>query len=729
MKLHFKKIILFIALLVFSKSVIIYSTNNINYNDDSLVPLKKIIVIEPSANEIIPKEELNDIQSIKYVLNISGITFSTATLEDLKNKELHSYDIIIVPFAASKNMTNENITQIKDAVNSGSCLFFDGLSPIKDVFGLKIRQKPLKVDRIRDLLFNNPLLYWPYSDNISVLDKNTTNCSVICVDEKNNLPLMVSGSFGKGKYIYFANLFDPYTTKGYTRYPFLIEVFNSVFGPINLAERRFVEMYFDPGFNKYPLNFDELAKKWKKQMIKVIYAAGWYYDNQDVNYEKLLKACHENGIAVFCWLEPPMISKKFWDNNKEWREKTAFLKDAHIDWRYLMNLTDSSCRRKVFSELEVFLTQYDWDGVNLAELYFDPVNDGRQNPKNFTPMNDAARNEFKTISGFDPISLFDRKSIHSWKSSNADWMKYIAYRKDLSCRLKSYFLDFLSEINKKKSNFEIMLTAIDVSITPEVANYIGEDFKNTIELYNKYPITLQIEDPSNSWGSTPDRYDSLGKEYRKYIPNKNSLIFDCNVVDCHLKGFGGFPSVKPTGEEIRQIIYNISIEGVRPAFYSEASFYPGDFKNISTILARETKITVVNDSTWEIVSPYMVFVHTGVKENAFELDNKSWQTGEDDYVIIPQGEHFLSEKKIKKNLNDICLFSISGNLESADFNNNSIMFTYNEQHISCYAIVNKNPSSIIIDNVQSTCEVFMSSSGTFSIKLPKGRHVVKLVCD
>jgi hypothetical protein len=729
MKLSFKKTILIIALLVCCISELIYSTNSINYNIDSLVPLKKMILIEPSAKEIISKEELNDIQSIKYVLNISGITFNTIALEDVKDKDLHSYDIILLPFATSKNMTNENILQIKDAVNNGSCLFFDGISPIKDIFGLKLKSKLLRNSCIRDVLFYNTILYWPKSDSISSLDISNKNISIISVDEKTKYPLMVSGLYGKGRYIYFANLFDPYTSKGYTRYPFLIELFNSVFGPITIAERRFVEMYFDPGFNKYPLNFDELAKKWKKQMIKVIYAAGWYYDNEDVNYEKLLKACHENGITVFCWLEPPMVSKIFWDNHKEWREKTALLKDAHIDWRYLMNLTDSSCRKKVFSDLEVFLMKHDWDGVNLAELYFDPVNDGRHNPKNFTPMNDAARNEFKSISGFDPISLFDHKSIHSWKSSDADWMKYIAYRKDLSFRLKSYFLDFLSEINKKKSNFEIMLTAIDVSITPEVANYIGEDFKNTIKLYDKYPITLQIEDPSNSWGSTPDRYDRLGKDYRKYIPDKNSLIFDCNIVDSHQEGFGGFPSVRPTGEEVRQIIYNMSIEDVRPAFYSEAAFYAGDFKNISTTLARETKITAINDSTWKIVSPYMVFVHTGVKESAFKLDNKSWQTGEDDYVIIPQGEHFLSERKIRKDFNDICLFSISGNLESADFKNNTILFTYNEQNISCYAIVNKKPSSIIIDNEQSTCEVFTNSSGAFSIKLPKGRHVVKVVCD
>jgi len=119
-------------------------------------------------------------------------------------------------------------------------------------------------------------------------------------------------------------------------------------------------------------------------------------------------------------------------------------------WRYLMNLADTSCRNKVFEEARQFLLRYNWDGVNLAELYFDPIDDGRQDPENFTPMNSTVRDEFKNKSGFDPVLLFDSTSNHYWKKNTDDWMNYISYRKDLCYRIKIQFLEFLSGVARQK---------------------------------------------------------------------------------------------------------------------------------------------------------------------------------------------------------------------------------------------------------------------------------------
>ena len=44
------------------------------------------------------------------------------------------------------------------------------------------------------------------------------------------------------------------------------------------------------------------------------------------------------------------VDTNFWNTHKEWREKTATLRDAHVDWRLLMNLADSACRKEVFTE-------------------------------------------------------------------------------------------------------------------------------------------------------------------------------------------------------------------------------------------------------------------------------------------------------------------------------------------------------------------------------------------
>jgi len=72
-----------------------------------------------------------------------------------------------------------------------------------------------------------------------------------------------------------------------------------------------------------------------------------------------------------------MVSLKFWNNHPEWREKTGFLQDAKVDWRSLMNLADPRCRRAVFSEVGELLRNYDWDGVDVSELYFESTDGPR----------------------------------------------------------------------------------------------------------------------------------------------------------------------------------------------------------------------------------------------------------------------------------------------------------------------------------------------------------------
>ena len=55
------------------------------------------------------------------------------------------------------------------------------------------------------------------------------------------------------------------------------------------------------------------------------------------------------------------------------------------------------------------LKRFDWDGVNVAELYFESL-EGASNPARFTPMNDDVRADFKRVGGFDPKLLFDPSS-------------------------------------------------------------------------------------------------------------------------------------------------------------------------------------------------------------------------------------------------------------------------------------------------------------------------------
>ena len=687
--------------------------------------IPKIAFITPSNPANLSKEEINDLKSLENSLMVAGLWIVDLPVKDVNSADLSNFNIIALPYASAKGLSGLEINKISQAVKEGSNLIFDGDTKLRETLNIQLLNDSLTITKIDDLKHSSRKLYWTTSCKTRLIDNSANKHSVLCIDDTSKLPLAVSGSYGKGKFIYLATLFDPNTDKGYSRFPFLIETIQDVFGYAPIAERQAVEMYFDQGNRTDTMSVYDLAKLWRKNKIKRIYASGWYYDS-GYDYGALIKACHENGILVLCWLETPMISIKFWEKHPEWREKTVFQRDAQIDWRYLMNLADENCRKEVFKETEDFLMKYDWDGVDFAELYFEPSPVGPELPENFTPMNSIVRKEFEQIGGFDPVLLFDTRNPHYWKTNKADWIKFATYRKDLLFRLKKSFLDFFSSVKNKKTDFEIMLTVLDVSITPELSDFIGEDTQHSLALYKQYDITLQVEDPSNCWGLTPERYDKMGKFYRKEVRGKGRLLFDCNVVSAHELGNGGFPSEIPSGEEIRQIAYNMNLHDVRPAFYSEDAVSGKDYKNISTVLANKTKVYPVSENVWKINTPNTVFINTGNPAAGIKLDNREWYAGEIEQIIVPSGEHTISFSTLNRDANIIRMKNISGNLESAIFKDSNLEFKYTEEISSCYVIINKQPLNIYIDGKKTECKIFKNENDEFVLKLPEGTHRVKL---
>jgi len=62
-----------------------------------------------------------------------------------------------------------------------------------------------------------------------------------------------------------------------------------------------------------------------------------------------------------------------------------------------------------------------------------------------------------------------------WKTAPNDWEAFGDYRRALCGRLKKYFLEFLSGIRRGKRDFEIVMTAMDTRMAPQLQQYIGED--------------------------------------------------------------------------------------------------------------------------------------------------------------------------------------------------------------------------------------------------------------
>jgi len=681
-------------------------------------------------------EERNDLLGLKFSLSVAGIRCDEIPVNRITVDNLQKYDIIVLPYAAAKILKVNEIDHIKDAVKSGSDIVFDGVSDVVKKFNIKLKQKFIRVSQVRDIQFPKIPLYWQNPERVRpVLVTPKQKYRILCADEKTNNPLVVSGKYGKGIFIFFSPLFDPYTDKGYSRFPFLIETLSSVFGYVQLAERKTAGMYFDPG-NRNFMSADKLVKLWREYGVQRVYAGGWYFlDDYTYDYGQLIEKCHENGILVYCWFEFPMVNIRFWNKYPQWREKTALLKDAKLDWRYLENLADPQCRQEVFKETGELLNKYDWDGVDLAELYFESTQ-GPAFPEHLTPMNGTVRKDFSKLYGYDPVKIFNSKSRYYWKTDKKSWLLFAAYRRDLCNKLKTDFLDFLTGIRNRKKDFEIMITAIDASNAPDLEENISEDTKYLLSLIKKYSLTLQAEDEWMFWSGKPERYDVLGKYYRRFIKDPARLEIDFNVVDNHIEESGGLPTIKPTGEEMRQVVYNIDLSNSRPAFYAEDTIYKHDFKNINMVLARDAIITQKTNSEWQINTPHMITVHTGRKHTVYRLDDEVWLAGDEGDIIIPAGNHILSfGLESRSGVADIKphISYISGELTRAHFLDGAVEFSYTEDNSSCYAIINKKPKKIYIDDKLADCRVYVSNSefstrhGGFSIKLPGGRHAVKVI--
>jgi len=138
-----------------------------------------------------------------------------------------------------------------------------------------------------------------------------------------------------------------------------------------------------------------------------LHIAAWHFTDAgpDEYLRELITACHRQGILAYAWLELPHVSEPFWAGNAECREQTAALQDARLDWRKLINLADPECFSRAAVGVQDLLSGYDWDGVNLAELYFESLH-GPSNPARFTPMNRWVRDDYRQRSGIDPLEIF-----------------------------------------------------------------------------------------------------------------------------------------------------------------------------------------------------------------------------------------------------------------------------------------------------------------------------------
>ncbi len=367
--------------------------------------------------------------------------------------------------------------------------------------------------------------------------------------------------------------------RGYERFPFWLHALVDLgLEPPFRNARTWV--FHDPAY-RLRVDPDFLARRWRQAGVAGVHIAGWpFFDGDPAAAErlkKLLAACRREGVLAYCWLELPHVSEKFWAERPECREQTVTGQDAHLDWRKLINLVDPACAAAVQEGTKRLLETFAWDGVNLAELYFESLY-GASDPARFTPFHPSAQAAAKAALGFEPKELFDEASPRFWSRDRSSWQRFAEWRTELALRLQRQWLDF---IRRTLPGADLVVTQIDDRFEPNMRELLGADAAALLALPEQ-DFTLLIEDPAPLWSLGAERYARIAEAYAPLTADPGRLAIDLNIVERYQQTY---PTRKQLGGEFLRLVDQAGTSFERVALYFESSISEPDWKLLPRIAA------------------------------------------------------------------------------------------------------------------------------------------------
>lgn len=501
----------------------------------------------------------------------------------------------------------------------------------------------------------------------------------------------------------------PAGERGYERFPYLLHALMDLGVELPFRSGR-LWAFLDSSY-RLRVDLDFLARRWREAGIAAIHVAAWHYYDPDAGRDQylksLLEACHRQGVLVYAWLELPHVSEKFWDQHPEWREKTAIGQDAHLDWRKLMNLVDPDCARAVEAGLGALARRFDWDGVNLAELYFESLY-GPADPQRFTPLNDRVRDQFRRERGFDPIELFRRDSPRYWERDGAAWRQFADYRAGLARRLQ---VQWLEAARRWRPDLDLVLTHIDDRFDTRMRDHLGADTAALLPELDRFETTFVVEDPATTWHLGPERYPEIA---RRYAPHQR-LAVDINIVERYQDVY---PTKKQTGAELLQLVHVAAGSFSRVMLYSEQSIARVDYPLLAAAAA------VVK--SWEpLANGVLVEVAytTGIRwPGPARVDGRLWPAADDEFVWIPAGRHRIERAETPPPLR---LLQLNADLVEARVAPAGIEFQYRSRSRAA-ALVDAAPVRIEIDGRPASPPRFEAGTHV-ALLLPAGHRTVRIL--
>jgi hypothetical protein len=592
-------------------------------------------------------------------------------------------------------------------VERGAILILEGESSLADLFGFRRGKKdPVRVQSLSDVHRPTLPIVWEKGLELPVFDI-PANAQVFARERWTGAPMTAGLKRGAGAVLWVA---APPGERGHERFPYLLNALSDLGVDPPFRSNR-LWAFFDSAY-RTRVDVDYFASRWRKAGIAALHVAAWHNfepDREgDAYLKKLIEACHREGILVYAWFELPHVSEKFWADHPEWREQTGVLQDAQLDWRKLMNLTNRECFRAVSSGVRATIDRFEWDGINLAELYFESL-EGISNPSRFTPMNADVRALFLKEAGFDPREVF------SARANEASRRAFLDFRAGLARRMQEELIAELDLTRRSKPDLDLVLTHVDDRFDAGMRDSIGADAAAVLPLLDTRSFTFLIEDPATVWHLGPERYAAIAERYRVLTPRTDKLAIDLNIVDRYQNVY---PTKQQTGTELFQLVHRAAGSFARVALYFENSLLPPDLKLLPSAAASVSRIEhlgpkTVIDSAGGVGIPW---------KGGAKVDGQLWPTQDDETLWLPAGAHAVEPATATPGPR---VTHLNGDLKAArPVDAHNVELTY-QSGSRAIAIVSRRPVKIQIDGVEETLKL----AGPKTVLLPRGQHVVTLTTD
>jgi hypothetical protein len=585
-------------------------------------------------------------------------------------------------------------------VRNGAALILEGPSPLATGFGFKPGVETISVIHLVDVHNATLPVIWEKPLDIPKTEI-PAEARVFAKDRWSGQPVVAGFKSGSGAVLWVA---APPGPSGYERFPYLMQSLADLgFEPSFRANGLWA--FFDYSY-RTRADPDYLAAHWRKAGIAALHVASWhFYDaepGRDQYLKQLIGACHRHGILVYAWVEMPHISEKFWNDHPQWREKTAVLQDAQLDWRKLMNLQNRECAAAVRDGLTAMMLRFDWDGVNLAELYFESL-EGASNPARFTPMNDDVRAEFRALAGWDTIEIWGK---HNDATSLRE---FLDFRAGLARRMQE---EWLAAAESFKPGLDIVLTHVDDRFDTGMKDAIGADAGRVLPLLDHHAFTFLIEDPATVWNLGPQRYPEIAKRYQPLTSHPGKLAIDINIVDRYQDVY---PTKQQTGTELFELVHLASASFPRVALYFENSILPPD---LSMLAAASAVVSGYSKEKKRVSVDSARGVELLWNGEGALVDGKPWPMLSKSSVRLPPGPHVV-EPAAKRDA--LSIEDLNAALRSASAEGRRLTFEYSSDSRAIVRF-DRRPQQLEIDGVSLPATCIEGSD--CAVLLPPGSHKV-----